>query len=181
MYVPIVALYTAARQGLPDRAEHLASIANDLTAIIDGLDIETAKAGDPPALVDMLKIAGEIHDGIRRGVVSLNNAAVSLEETADDYVETDAEARREFNAWESALKSMGVPQTREPVDIGNPEDPGFVIGGREVQNGASGIPRYLPPSDFTPESPSEDKTERDQHAAEDSTELGLPHDPTDDI
>lgn len=176
MYVPIVAMYTAARQGLPDRAEHLSAVSADLTAVINAFNSETTQAGDPPALVDMLMVAGQIHDGIRRGVQSLNNAAVALEETADDYVKTDGQARDEYNAWTSVLKNMDVPQTQVPPDIGNPEDPGYVIGAGDPR----GIPRYLPPSDYDPDTPTDDKSDRDETATDDSTELGLPVDPTDD-
>lgn len=177
IYVPIVKLYTAARQGMPDQAEDLALIGGRLETIVSTLDNQTAQAGDPPALRDMLVVAGLIHDGVRRGIATINHAAVALELTADDYVNTDAQARRDFDAWGGALKDMDVPETPVPGNIGSPEDPGFVVG---ANNDVGGIPRYIPPSDYDPTPPSEDKADRDEGAREDSDELGLPEDPTDD-
>lgn len=176
VYVPIVKIYTAARQGIPDQAEDLALIAGRLQSIVTTLDIETAKAGDPPALGDALTIAGLIHDGIRRGIATLNHAAFALEATGDDYVAHDAQARDEFNHWSSALKNVDPTRTTVPTDVGNPEAPGAVL----VDPTGHSYPHVIYSSDYDPEAPSEDKADRDETASEDKSDLGLPHDPTDD-
>lgn len=178
IYVPIVKIYTAARQGIPDQAEDLALIAGRLASIVNTLDVQSAKAGDPPALRDALTIAGQVHDGIRRGITTLNHAAVALELTGDDYVATDTQARDEFSKWNGALKGLDVSRTPVPGDIGSPEAPGAVVGGT-IGPGLY-YPNYVAPSDYDPTAPSEDKGDRDETASDDSTDLGLPHDPTDD-
>ncbi|MBM9458692.1 hypothetical protein JK386_02140 [Nocardioides sp. zg-536] len=180
VYVPIVKIYTAARQGIPDQAEDLALIAGRLQSIVNTLDIQTAKAGDPPALRDALDVAARIHDGIRRGVMTLNHAAVALELTGDDYVQTDDQARSDFNGWNGALKDLDVTRTAVPGDIGSPEAPGAVVGGNRGSESPYYYPHYIPPSDYDPTAPDEDKAERDERADDDSDDLGLPHDPTDD-
>lgn len=176
VYVPIVKIYTAARQGIPDQAEDLSLISGRLTSIVTTLDIETAKAGDPPALSDALTIAGRVHDGIRRAIATLNHAAFALEATGDDYVLHDAQARDEFNQWTSALKNVEPTRTTVPGDIGNPEASGAVL----VDPTGRSYPHVIYSSDYDPEAPSEDKADRDGQASEDSADLGLPDDPTDD-
>lgn len=178
IYVPIVKIYTAARQGIPDQAEDLALIAGRLQSIVNSLDVQTAKAGDPPALRDALVVAAQVHDGIRRGVATLNHAAVALELTGDDYVANDEQARDEFNRWSGALKNLDVSRTTVPGDIGSPESPGAVVGGT-IGPGLY-YPNYVVPSDYDPTTPAEDKADRDGTGRDDSDELGLPHDPTDD-
>lgn len=178
IYVPIVKIYTAARRGIPDQGEDLALIAGRLESIVTTLDVQTAKAGDPPALRDALTIAAQIHDGIRRGITTLNHAAVALELTGDDYVATDTQARDEFNQWGGALKNLDVTRTAVPDDIGSPEAPGAVVDST-IGPGLH-YPTYVAPSDYDPTSPTEDKGDRDETADDDSTDLGLPHDPTDD-
>lgn len=178
IYVPIVKIYTAARQGIPDQAEQLALIGGRLQSIVNTLDIQAAKAGDPPALRDALTIAGRVHDGIRRGVTTLNQAAVALELTGDDYVQHDNQARDEFNKWSGALKDVEPTRTAVPGDIGSPESPGAVVGGT-IGPGLY-YPTYVNPSDYDPTSPAEDDADRDDTARDDSIDLGLPDDPTDD-
>ncbi|MCX6398515.1 MAG: hypothetical protein NTX33_01115 [Propionibacteriales bacterium] len=178
IYVPIVKIYTAARQGIPDQAEDLALIGGRLASIVDTLDVQAAKAGEPAALRDALTIAARVHDGIRRGITTLNHAAVALELTGDDYVATDTQARDEFDQWGGALKNVEVTRTAVPGDIGSPEAPGAVT---DVTIGFGlHYPTYVTPSDYDPTSPSEDKGDRDETASDDSDDLGLPHDPTDD-
>ncbi|MEV5000172.1 hypothetical protein [Nocardioides sp. LML1-1-1.1] len=174
IYVPIVKIYTAARQGIPDQAEDLSLIAGRLTSIVTTLDIQTAKAGDPPALRDALDIAGRIHDGIRRGITTLNHAAFALEATGDDYVEHDTQARDEFNKWGGALKNVDPTRTAPPADIGSPEAPGAVL----IDPTGHSYPHVIYSSDYDPEAPSEDKSDRDETAGEDKSDLGLPYDPT---
>ncbi|CAN5380285.1 hypothetical protein BH09ACT12_BH09ACT12_31920 [soil metagenome] len=176
IYVPITKIYTAARRGIPDQAGDLALIAGRLASIVNTLDVQTAKAGDPQALRDALAIAGRVHDGIRRGIATLNHAAEALEVTGDDYVEQDTQAADDFKHWHSALKNVEVTHTRVPGDIGSPESPGAVVG--TTIGTVLYYPTYVAPSDYDPTAPSEDGTDRDQTESDDSTELGLPNDPT---
>ncbi len=176
IYVPIVKIYTAARQGIPDQADDLARIAGRLTSIVSALDVQTAKAGDPQALRDALTIAAHVHDGIRRGVATLNHAAQALELTGDDYVQQDSQAADEFKHWHGALKDVEVAPTRVPGDVGSPESPG-AVSGTTIGPGLY-YPTYVYPSDYDPTAPSQDEADRDQTQDDDSTELGLPHDPT---
>lgn len=176
IYVPIVKMYQAARQGIPGQADDLALIAGRLASIVDALDVQTAKAGDPQALRDALTVATLIYDGIRCGVDTLNHAAVALELTSDDYVEQDTQAAGDFRSWHGALKNIEVTRIRVPGAIGSPESPGAVVAGT-IGPGLS-YPTDVTPSDYDPTTPGEDDADRDETESDDSAELGLPYDPT---
>ena len=116
--------YDCVRRRANQSATGILYVATVLVIVGEGIaesEIATwrVKVGDVVAedqpLVDMLTVAGQIHDGIRRGVSSLNNAALALEETADDYVQSDHLARDEARGLLARVGDAALVLARRPA------------------------------------------------------------------
>ena len=115
--IDLVHLYKAGREEMPDEAERISSIAQDLYDALTALDSQTAAAGDPPALRNLLQVGGDIFDELRQTVDDLNNMAVAATLTADHLDRADGDAQQRFQTREELLGSLPAP-ARVPADIG---------------------------------------------------------------
>ena len=104
MMTSMEAMYRAGRQEIPHEAEQIQKISRDLYDVIDIVNVESAHAGDPKILVDMLTIGGDLYDVLRAAVTSLNNCATAVILTADDYRETDDQAASDYKNMDDSLK-----------------------------------------------------------------------------
>ena len=110
MMTSMEAMYRAGRQEIPHEAEQIQKISRDLYDVIDIVNVESAHAGDPKILVDMLTIGGDLYDVLRAAVVtSLNNCATAVILTADDYRETDDQAASDYKNMDDSLKGSCAP------------------------------------------------------------------------
>ena len=168
-------MYAAAKEHIPDKADHLAEIAKRLHHHVQALDVQAANAGDPAVLRNLLEVAGVTYGELRIGVKSLNNAAAAVLATANDFVRTDEDARADFNRIDATLdgkglKDLPLPEA-EPVPPEldhDPEDPGAgrpddaPSGGHPTQGGAESTP--------DPVTPEEDAEQRDENQQESEQE-----------
>jgi hypothetical protein len=100
------AMFAAATRTIPDRADLIAGVAGRVYHHLHELDRQTALAGDPEALVTLLRIGGKSYRGLRAGVSRLNNAAEAVYGTAKDLRESDQEVAGVF---EAAAGHVDVP------------------------------------------------------------------------
>jgi hypothetical protein len=119
------ALLQAGRVEFPEKAGDASEVAGLLTTETEGLNLESARAGDPQVLRDSLRICGDVHQGLRILVESLNYCSQGLIEMVDGYRQTDLEGAAAFELIDEAL-TEGPPPAEAPVppDLGDPETPG---------------------------------------------------------
>lgn len=157
METPIEMMYNAAKVDIPAEAEHLQRLTNKLQAALATLNVQSAEAGDPPVLTSMLHVGGDMHAVLGRAVTSMDNCAVAIQLTADDYVQTDEQARADYEAMSDHLKNLPM-STHQTTPLPAPEAPGY-----DVQ-----APPYAGPPGSTvhvdaaedPILPSEDEADR---------------------
>lgn len=118
------AMYVAGKQDIPDEAAHIAKITGHLNGVMDTFNTQSANAGDPQIMVDMLTVGGDLYDVLRLAVKSLNNCATAVIATADDFRKTDENAARDYGAMADWLKTANPPPAAPPPEIKNPEAPG---------------------------------------------------------
>lgn len=151
-------MFVAAKKHIPDKADHLAEVAQRLYHHLQDLNVHAARAGDPAALTNLLKVGGATYDALRIGVTSLNNAAATLNATAQDFLNTDQDARDDFAKIDVNLN--GVPLADAPVgsatpppELDDPSAPGAPrpddapSGGHPTTQGTTTTPNPLPPED----------------------------------
>ncbi|WP_154402584.1 hypothetical protein [Nocardioides speluncae] len=161
-------LYRAGREEIPQEAEHIQTISRDLFDVIDIVNVQSARAGDPAILVDMLTIGGDLYDVLRDAVTSLNNCAAAVIATADDFRRTDEDAASDYDKMSDSLKGSQPLPVSAPPEIKDPEAEGAttVVGGDDG---------HVPPEEVEVEStpdptktPDEDKQDHeDAEAASD--------------
>jgi hypothetical protein len=155
------AMYRAGRVEIPAEAEHISTISWDLYDVIDTLNVQSAYAGDPEILVDMLTVGGDLYDVLGSAIKSLNNCAEAVIATADDFRRTDDDAARDYANMNGALKGQQPSPEYGPPEIKDPEKEGATttIGGDDGK---------VPPRDEEVEStpdptktPEQDKQEHE--------------------
>lgn len=161
MDTPIEAIYKAAKEEIPAEGDYLTRIAGHLHSAITTLDRQTAHAGEPALMTSMLRVGGDIYDVLHLAVRSLDNASVALIMTADDFVNTDDQAREDYENLSQDLKDAEMPH-HSTDELGNPEDEGY-----DVENPMPMPPgtTHVDPSE-DPDTPDQDREQRD--AQEDS-------------
>jgi hypothetical protein len=150
-------MLVAAKKIIPDKADHLAAVAQRLYHHLQELNVQAARAGDPAVLTHLLKAGGETYDGLRVGVLSLNNAASALDATARDFARTDQDARDDLAKIDVTLHGVSVadaavPSTPVPPVLDDPSDPGAPrpddepMTGHPSQAGTETTPEPLTPA-----------------------------------
>jgi hypothetical protein len=157
-------MFIAAKKYIPDKADRLADVAQKLYHVLQGLNEQAALAGDPAVLTNLLKVGGETYDALGVGVTSLNNAALAVNATAQDFVKNDDDARADLRKIDVTLDGVGladapVPSSApEPPVLDDPSTPGAPrpddepSGGHPSQGGTTTTP--------DPVAPGEDAEER---------------------
>jgi len=149
-------MFVAAKKHIPDKADHLAGVAQRLHHHLQALNVQAALAGDPAVLTNLLKVGGATYDALRIGVVSLNHAAEALNATAQDFVRTDADARRDLGRIDVTLDGVGladapVRHTPAPPVLDDPSQPGAPrpddepMTGHPSQGGTASTPDPVAP------------------------------------
>lgn len=145
-------LYTAGKELMPDAADRLSNLAGDVTGQLEVLNKQAALAGDPAILRTMLGVGSDVHDILRQGVISLNNAATAMIKTADDYRRTDQAARDDFNRLENDLRTEPQPRAA-----------GVPPSLEKLEGAGAGTGDDSTPSTPDPDAPSEDAEQREQN------------------
>jgi len=155
-------MYNAGKNDIPHAASRLSDISGRLYEHLQVFNTQSALAGDPPLMTSMLRVGGDLYDVLRGGVESLNNCADAVIRTADDFVQTDEDARDDYRTMDQKLKDAPLPEdeTVPPVLV-DPEAPGATTPGP----GDGGDTTESTPE---PETPEEDSERREQQ--EDSSE-----------
>lgn len=157
MDTPIEIMYKAAKVEIPAEADHVTRIANKLQASLTILNQEASRAGDPAAMVSMLHVGGDMHVVLSGAATTMDNCALALKATADDYVATDDQARADYNAMSDSLKNGEIP-THDPAPLDNPEAPGYEVNVPPYA-GPPGTTHHVDPAE-DPTPPSEDQEDR---------------------
>ncbi|MDN4162508.1 hypothetical protein [Nocardioides abyssi] len=124
LQIDIPRLYRAGKVDVPEEAAHLAEISADLFDALGTFNVMTAQAGDPAAWRRLLKVGGEVYEEIRETVLDLNNIGVALIKTADHFVETDADARRQYDGMGRHLKDVDPRPADVPPEMDSFHEPG---------------------------------------------------------
>lgn len=157
-------MYAAGKKHIPDTADRLAAVAAHLHQHLQVFDQQAALAGDPAVMRTMLRVGGEVYDVLRGGVTSLNNCALAVIATAEDFVRTDEDARDDYRRMDAtldgqSLKDLPTPGPAEPPPpLENPEAPGA-----DLPDGTPwhpGLPGDVPTTP-EPQSPEADRRERE--------------------
>jgi hypothetical protein len=110
-------------------------------------------------LTNLLKVGGVTYDALRVGVKSLNNAAAALNATAQDFLNTDQDARDDLAKIDVTLNGVSVADAAvpapaaQPPELDDPSQPGAPrpddapTGGHPTTQGTATTPTPLPPED----------------------------------
>lgn len=162
------AMYRAGREEIPTEAEQISKISRDLYDVIDIVNVESAHAGDPKILVDMLTVGGDLYDVLRSAITSLNNCATAVIATADDFRRTDDDAARDYAAMDDSLKGSQPLPSSAPPEIKDPEAEGATttVGGddghvppEDVEVPSTGDPTQTPDQDKQGHQDAEDASD----------------------
>jgi hypothetical protein len=135
-------MYRAGKDYIPNAA--------DLLGIFD---TQSALAGDPSVLRNMLMVGGDTYDVLRGGVDNLYHCAEAVVRTADDFRATDQRAADDYAHMDRKVRDLPAPVEKPaPPSLGNPEDPG-----------SAGTPSTPDPQD-----PDDEREDRD-HPVDDPT------------
>lgn len=110
-------MYAAGKVYIPDTADDLYKITKRLHAHMTTFNEQSALAGDPAGMVNLLTVVEECYRVLQPAVTTLNNMASAVIKTADDFVRTDDEARTEFNNMNAQVDGTdlgGLPTPRTP-------------------------------------------------------------------
>lgn len=157
MQSPIELMYQAAKVDIPAEAAHVARIANRLQEALSTLNVESAHAGDPALLTSMLHVGGDMLAVLGKAVTTMDNCAVAVKLTADDYVATDDQAAADYENMNDRLKNQQMPPKHETTPLPNPEAPGYDV---ESPQPFPGPPTTHIDPEEDPTLPSEDAGER---------------------
>ncbi len=150
-------MYHAGKVDVPHAADRLDTIATRLYEHLQTFNQQAALAGDPAIMRSMLQVGGDVYDVLRGGVTSLNNCALALIQTADDFRRTDQDAKDDFQTMDEQLKNMGTPTGETPPPaLLDPEAPGSTVPN---DDGGS----TTTPSTPDPIAPSEDAEQRERN------------------
>jgi hypothetical protein len=123
------ALLRAGRVEFPEKAAGTGEVAGLLATETWRLNQQSALAGDPEVLRDALRFCGDIHEGLRKLVESLNYCSEGLIQMVNNYRGTDEEAGAAFNLISRELTEGPPPEPASvPPNIGDPERPGSASG-----------------------------------------------------
>jgi hypothetical protein len=118
-------MYRAGKDYIPKSAERLRSTSKKFHDLLVTFDKQSALAGDPTVLRNMLMVGGDTYDVLRGGVENLYHCAEAVVKTADDFRETDAGARDDFARMDRRVRDLPTPTEKPaPPSLGDPEDPG---------------------------------------------------------
>jgi hypothetical protein len=154
-------MYRAGRVRLPERAESLAGVAEQMSGVIDTVNARAAQMGDSAVLLDVLDMAVDCQAGVARSVETLNNLATGVVAVADDFVGRDEFARDVFNGLTPDLRTGEVPQTEVPDE----RDKDVVLDegvGSEYE------------SNPDVQSPEDELGDRDEQLEDDQSQVPLP-------
>lgn len=157
---PIERMYRAGKEYIPDQAQRLAIMDGHLRSGMSAVNTFSAQLGDPAVMTQMLGVCDMVHAALRRGVISLNDCALAMIATADDFVASDTQALTDFSALSEDLVDGPPRQASEPP-VGIPAED---EGATEEHRDERGVTRTEEtPSTPDPEAtPEEDLDERDQ-------------------
>ncbi|GAB2981546.1 hypothetical protein [Nocardioides montaniterrae] len=110
---PIAALYKAGKIYVPQAAATLSAAASAIGGPVATLDLGAAAAGDPAVMRDALAVLSQVSAAASAGTRSLNDAALALVATADDFVRTDTSVARQAHDLQRAL---GDPHSKLGLD-----------------------------------------------------------------
>jgi len=110
------AIYTAAHDVLPEKAQDFWFYAEEVTGAIEPLTREVALAGNHPIGADLADLSVELFVHLRAMERTFKDSATGLDDIADDFVAVDGEAK----AWfEKHQEYAGEPDL--PSDATAPE------------------------------------------------------------
>lgn len=161
---PIQAMYQAAKVEIPAEGDLVNRIAGHLKTALDTLDRQTAHAGEPALMTSMLHVGGDVHDVLHSAVRSLDNAAQALVLTANDLVNTDDQARQDFDGLDGRLRDAEMP-SHSPEAVDSPEAPGYDAEQPMPYPGPPGGTVHVDPTE-APDHPDEDREEREDNLAD---------------
>ena len=120
------AMYDAGKVRLPQRADHLASVAGGMGGAIASMNIRSAQMGDHAVLRDAIDLAVDCQNGMSRAVTTINNLALAVVAQADDFRERDEFAQSVFNGFDDRLRGDPdpLPTVPTPVDKDTTVAPG---------------------------------------------------------
>lgn len=110
-------MYQAGKVDLPQRATHLAGVAEGMTDTISSANIRSSQMGDYPVLVDVLDLASDCQNGVARAVQTINNLALAVVAQADDFRERDEFAQSVFDGFGERLQGDPDPLPRDPTPV----------------------------------------------------------------
>jgi hypothetical protein len=140
-------MYRAGKEVLPQRAAHVAGVAERMTTAIASANTRSAQMGDHKVLTDLLWMAADCQAGMAATVTTINNLALAVVAQADDFRDRDEFARSVFNGLEPGLQG--------PADV-LPTAPSTVDQAETAQDGS-------PDAEANPDvqSPEDEREDRD--------------------
>jgi len=103
-------MFAAGKVYIPDTADDLYQITKRLHGYMEMLNQQSALAGDPAGFVNLLTVFESSYLVLQPAVTTLNNMASAVIKTAEDFVATDADARREFNQMDAQVDGVPIKQ-----------------------------------------------------------------------
>ncbi|MFC7358866.1 hypothetical protein [Nocardioides astragali] len=114
-------MYRAGKEVLPQRATHVAGVADRMTTAIASANTRSAQMGDHQVLTDVLWMAADCQAGMAATVTTINNLALAVVAQADDFRDRDDFARSVFNGLEPDLQGPPDPLPTAPSTVDQAE------------------------------------------------------------
>lgn len=165
-------MYRAGRHDIPDTAYDTMRVSFDLYDSLDDFNVQAALAGDPAIMRSMLTVAGDLYEALRMAVLTLNNCAAAVIATANDYAQSDEQAKADFERLDRSLKDWSSSPSAPPPEIKDPEAPGAstTVTTGEDNRGEPIEKDKTIPSTPQPVTPGDDHQKHDEQESESERE-----------
>lgn len=121
---PIERMYRAGKIAIPGVAGKVSGTAQSLQLAAQKVNVQTALAGDPRGMRDLLEQCEDLHGFLRGLTESLNDCAEAVVGAGEEFARTDQQAARDLESLDDDLRDGDVPTAVEVAEIDDMSAPG---------------------------------------------------------
>lgn len=120
LVAPLKDMYRAGRFEIPHEAQRLSGVGGVLGDLIQELSEQSMLVGNPALFTTLIGVCSEVHDEMAAAVPSLNNAALAVVATAQDFERTDQDVESASELLKKRLTHGEVPIAPTPTPVPEP-------------------------------------------------------------
>ena len=125
LVAPLRDMYRAGQVEIPHEARRISGVAQVLGGLIETFTEQSLLTGNPAVLTSLIDVCTQVHAEMASVVPSLDNAALAVVATANDFVRVDEDARAASERLDDRLRDpANVPSSPTPTAVPAPPQTG---------------------------------------------------------